>query len=116
MNFPDDANGDVLRRLQESNFDFSIPHSVDFYTVLSTEEEADFVAKEYANDHKNGDILDNIETNPYEEGGMELILAKKMLVTYENITKFEAKLQLRVSHHEGYLDGWGVLQENENSE
>jgi hypothetical protein len=109
MKFPKDANGDVLRRMQKAGFDFSKPHSVEFFAVMSTEKEADIIAKQYVKDRECGDTLDNIETRPCETGGMELILAKTMMVTYENITAFEKKLQKRVSAHEGYLDGWGVL-------
>lgn len=111
MTFPNDENGDVLKRMLDSGFDFSKPYSVEFFAVLSTEEEADMIAQQYLAEHRNGDKLDNIETEPHEIGGMELILAKTMYLTPENITDFEAKLRKRVSEHKGYLDGWGVLQE-----
>ncbi len=42
---------------------------------------------------------------------MELTLSKKMLVTFDAVSAFEAKLRERVSAVDGYLDGWGVLQE-----
>ena len=42
---------------------------------------------------------------------MELLLVKNMLLTYEGVVDFERKLQERVSACDGYLDGWGVLQE-----
>jgi hypothetical protein len=110
MRYPNDASGDVFRRMEEHNFDFSKPHPVEFFAILSTEKEADIIAKQYLDDHKKGNILINIETKPYDQGGMELILVKEMMVTYENVTSFENTLQERVSMHEGYLDGWGVMQ------
>lgn len=111
MQFPNDVNGDVFRRMQSSGFDFSKPHDVEYFAVFRTEEEAVSVAKQYVADHKAGDKLKNIETKPAESGGMELQLVKTMLVTYENVTTFESNLADRVSKHDGYLDGWGVLQQ-----
>ena len=109
--YPDDVNGDVFRRMRAANFDFTEPHDVEFFAVFSTEEGADSVAMEYAADHKAGDHLVNIETRPAESGGMELELVKRMILTHEAVTEFEQRLAARVAKHDGYLDGWGVVQE-----
>ncbi len=42
---------------------------------------------------------------------MELELVKRMIVTYEAVTEFEKRLANRVSKHDAYMDGWGVLQQ-----
>lgn len=106
--YPDEDNGDVLRRLEKNNFDFSIKHPVDFYAIYATEEEADIVAKLYVNDWNKGQKFKNIETRPNEEGGMELQLVPIMKVTHENISAFEAEFAKRTSKVTGYLDGWGI--------
>lgn len=111
MRFPDDENGDVLRRMEASSFDFSVHHSVEFFAVFRTEQEADVVARQFVADRTSGEPIVAIETRPAEKGGMELMVAKSMLVTHENVTAFEARLAQRVSQHDGYMDGWGVLQE-----
>ena len=109
--YPDDVRGDVFRRLEADNFDFSVEHPVDFFAVYATNEEADLIARQYATDWKNGENFKNIETRPYDEGGMELELVKIMLVTYDNIKAFEEKLIQRTSKVDGYLDGWGAMNE-----
>ncbi len=109
--YPDDVTGDVFRRLEEDDFDFSLEYPVDFYAVYATEKEADLVARQYATDWKNGDKFKNIETKPAESGGMELELVPIMKVTYQNIVAFENKLSERTSKVDGYLDGWGVLND-----
>jgi hypothetical protein len=111
MQYPQGVSGDVFRRMQASGFDFSKHHDVEFFAVFRTEAEADFVAKQYLADHKAGRCLVNIETRPAREGGMELLLVKNMLLTYDGVTQFERELDERVSAHDGYLDGWGVMQE-----
>ncbi|MEX2287801.1 MAG: ribonuclease E inhibitor RraB [Planctomycetaceae bacterium] len=110
MKFPDDTNGDIFRMMERDGFDFTSEHVVDFHAVFATEEEADRIAHLYVADHKAGEKFTNIETQPFEEGGMELTLSKRMLVTYEAVSAFEARLAERVSQVNGYLDGWGVLQ------
>ena len=110
MTYPDDANGDVFRRMEATEFDFSAEHVVDFHAVFATEAMADQIARMYLADHKAGDKFTNIETKPFPQGGMELTLSKQMLVTYEAVTTFESALSERVALVDGYLDGWGVLQ------
>ncbi len=111
MQFPQDVNGDVFRRMQKSGLDFSKSHDVEFFAVFRTESEADVVAKQYLADHKSGNRLVKIDTRPAKKGGMELLLVKNISLTYEGVTAFERRLLERVSAHDGYLDGWGVLQE-----
>lgn len=111
MKYPVGANGDVFRRMEASGFDFSVEHTVDFHAVLATVKEAEQIARLYVADHEAGFRFSNIETKPYPEGGMELTLSRRMLVKFEDIQAMEDTLQRRVSLVEGYLDGWGVLQE-----
>ena len=111
MKYPDTLNGDVFRRLEQHNFDFTKKYTVDFHAVFATEEEADTIAKMYLSDLRTGYKISNIETKPHEAGGMCLDLAVDMIVSYASITDFEDKLANRVATVEGYLDGWGVLQE-----
>jgi hypothetical protein len=82
MTYPDDDNGDVFRRMEAHGFDFSTAHVVDFHAVFATEEEADQIALMYVADHKADDTFTNIETKPFERGGIELTLSKRMLVSY----------------------------------
>ena len=93
MTYPDDINGDVFRRMQASNFDFSKPHDVDFFAVFRTEEAADFVAREYVADRKSGDQLVNIETPPAESGGMELELVVRLMVTHAPCSRVSGPLR-----------------------
>lgn len=110
MHFPDDENGDVLRRMQDAGFDFSLPHDVEFFAVFRTEAAADTVARQFVADRAGGEAIVAIETRPADPGGMELMVVKSMLVTHDNVTAFESRLAQRVSLHDGYMDGWGVLQ------
>jgi hypothetical protein len=104
-------NAEVVSRMVADGMNLSIPYEVDFIAVFPTEEAADQVAMWYVADSKAGNKFTNIETRPGEEGGMELLLVKSMLVTAPGITEFEIQLIERAKMHGGYADGWGVLSE-----
>lgn len=107
--FPNDENGNVLRELQNKGLDFSIPQKADFFAVFKTKEMAARVATQFMSDSFSyGDIV-VIETRPAKSGGIELEIGVKMLLTHENVSNFEKRFAERVSHEDGYLDGWGVL-------
>lgn len=116
MPYPNDANGDVFRRMEKHGFNFEIEHIVDFHAVFATEKEADQIAKMFVEDRNAGKQLVNIETKPHEVGGMCLDLAVRMMVTYNAVCEFEDLLAERVASVEGYIDGWGVLHKHEEEE
>jgi wyosine [tRNA(Phe)-imidazoG37] synthetase (radical SAM superfamily) len=111
MNYPNDANGDVFRRMEAHGFYFSKEYVVDFHAVMATEEEADQIARMYVADDEGKNEFVNIETKAHPKEGMEVLLSKKMIVSHEAVTKFETILADRVSKLDGYLDGWGVLSD-----
>jgi len=83
--YPEGDTGDVFRHLENSNFNFTLKYAVDFFAIYA-KEEADKIAKLYVADWIAGrQKFKNIETQPFSEGGMELILVPMMKVTYENI-------------------------------
>jgi hypothetical protein len=111
MTYPNDENGAVLTRMAEHGFDFTIPHDVDFFAVLGDEEMANQIARQFVTDRERGEPIRDIETYPAEKGGMELRVVRRMQVTHAEITSFEERLAYRVAQHDGYLAGWGVLQD-----
>ena len=111
MIFPDDENGDVLRRMAVSDFPFSKFHDVDFFALFARNEDAAFVAKQFIADHEAGNPLVAVKTVPHEAGRTELRIVKSMLVTHESVTAFENLLADRCARFDSQLDGWGVMQD-----
>lgn len=84
---------------------------MEFVTTFPTEAAADAVAREYLDRHNAGkDKLGAIETRPGELGGMELVIVKQMLMTYEGVASFESQLAAAAHAHGGRFDGWEVMQ------
>ena len=109
MQFPDDENGDVLRRMAASGFDFGREHDVDFFAVFRVKEGAAVVAKQLV--EADPSRLVSVTTFTRQSGDTELKVVQTMLVTHANITKFECFLGELCAKHGGAMDGWGVPQE-----
>tara|TARA_Y100001949_G_scaffold77610_1_gene65681 strand:+ start:3121 stop:3438 length:318 start_codon:yes stop_codon:yes gene_type:complete len=104
LNFPDDADGDVLKRLDESGFDFSKPTTIDFNVdfdswpphtnAISKLREFAGAIQIYEPDGEyNGYILFNIHQP----------------LSYELVIDTQAKVTNLVAEYGGVCESWGVL-------
>ena len=98
--FPDDVDGDVLRRLEESGFDFQKPTTIDFDSwpphpdaVSKLKEFAGAIEIYEPDGEYSGYILFNIHR----------ILSYKLVIdTQDNVTSL-------VAEYGGICESWGVL-------
>lgn len=101
--FPNDATGDSLQSLKNSGSDFSKPHSIDFYIVVSTEQDALAV--------KNDKDLSsfNVEINQFREL-WSCRCNISLLPEYSKICEIEKNLENIAKKHNGQTDGWGAFE------
>ncbi|NJC04593.1 hypothetical protein GGQ97_000386 [Sphingomonas kaistensis] len=111
MQFPDDENGDVLRGMAGSGFDFGSPHDVDFYAVFPVGADADLVARQLIEADAGESVLSGMSTTQLPDGATELKVSRKMLITHHAIGAFEHRPGDLCAAHGGRLDGWGVMQD-----
>jgi hypothetical protein len=116
VQFPDDENGDVLRRLVASGFDFSRAHDVDFYAVFRSKNDAALVAKQLVEGDRSVNSLASVTTSTRNDSATELKIVRTMLVTHDNISKFERYFGEICDTRGGELDGWGVVQDSATNE
>jgi hypothetical protein len=106
--FPDDENGDVLRRMQEHGDDFSKARDVDFTVVFPSEH----AAKAFANLISGKGWASSVEmTNCVAELPWDVRVVNHMVPTHAGISQFEAMLADEAKSFEGRNDGWGSLQQ-----
>ncbi len=102
--FPDDVDGDVLRRLEESGFDFQKPTTIDFNVDFDSwppHPDAVSKLKEFAgaieiyepDGEYSGYILFNIH---------QILSYKLVIDTQENVSSL-------VAEYGGVCESWGVL-------
>jgi Regulator of ribonuclease activity B len=106
MKYPDDANGDVLRRMEEQGEDLSCPRNVEFTVVFPNES----AAKQFA-DHfstlgyaASVELTDTVENSPWD-----VVVVKRMVLSHEEIGAFEKLLENAAVNLGGRNDGWGCL-------
>jgi hypothetical protein len=110
VQFPDDENGAVLRRMAASGFDFSQAHDVDFYAVFEERAEAALVARQVIEADRSENSLAGVSTGATQDRRTELKVVRKMLVTHGSVTAYERRLGEMCAAHGGQLVGWGVIQ------
>lgn len=109
--FPDDENGDVLRRMQESGDDLSKPRDIDFTVVFPTEE-----ASEIFNAHFTaaGYQVKGSNAGTVPELPWDVVVIKHMVPTHAAITAFEEELENFAATLKGRNDGWGCFEQPKN--
>lgn len=105
MKFPDDENGDVLRRMQEGGDDLSKPRMIDFCFAFPQRGQAlGFAALV---DEREFEVC----ISYYEEREMwQAIVRRMMIPTHAAITRLEQQMTKRAEQVGGEPDGWGCLQ------
>jgi Regulator of ribonuclease activity B len=103
--FPDDDNGDVLRRMTADGDDLSEPRNIDFEHVFESKEDAlafiDVVSEKER----------RVTLSWYEdEQAWNVCVSQFMLPTHAAITSIELSLGQQAERHGGRSDGWGCFQ------
>ena len=112
MNYPDDASGDALRRMEAKEDDLSRPRNIDF-TVVFPDENA---AKQFANHFRAlGHTVSVEPAGTVPEFSRDVLVVKHMAPSYQEIAAFEASLQRVADTLGGHNDGWGCFSERSSS-
>jgi hypothetical protein len=105
--FPDDENGDVLRRMASHGDNLESPRNIDFEHVFPSLEAALAFAAQVVN------RTDTIQISWYEaEASWSVRVIRHMTPTHQGITELELSLDKIARAHGGKADGWGCMQVN----
>ena len=109
--FPNDANGDVLRRMLTGGDDLCVARDIDFAVVFPSENAAQaFAANSQLAAYKR--TVEHSECAP----GLpyDVIVVRNMLPTHAGITEFEGLLERLARPLGGRNDGWGCMAQVPN--
>ena len=112
MEFPDDENGDVLRRLQSDGDDLTQPRDIDFIVAFPEGRAAQEFAAQMQRSGYNVVVEQN---NTSEQFLWDARIIRNMVPTHEAITGFEVELEELASPYQGRNDGWGCLTQSGSS-
>jgi Regulator of ribonuclease activity B len=109
MIYPNDANGDALRRMEAEGDDLSRPRNIDFTVVFSEKNSADEFAKYFR-------MLGNEVSVEAKESARDflwdVVVVQHMLPSHAEISNFEKLLQSVADTWGGHNDGWGCFSQS----
>ncbi len=108
FDFPDDDNGDVLRRLQKNGDNLTESRVVDFTVVFATEESAQEFAEHFL---RHGYKVSVRNSNCVQDLPWDAVVEKNMVPSHGGITQFEEELQEIAEGLGGRNDGWGCFSQ-----
>ena len=108
MTHPNDANGDVLRRMEAHGADLTRPRNIDFTVVF-----ADAVsAEQFAEHFRTLGHMVSVEINESNQDfPWDVVVVQYMVPSHDGITDFENLLQSVAEGWRGHNDGWGCFSE-----
>ena len=103
-NWPDDADGDVLRRMDEAGFDFSVPHEVEFNVDFAnwppSREAITWLQSKYT----------SVEVyEPDAQFGGYVLVKVVAPITYEFVVATQALVSEALAQEGAVCESWGVL-------
>ena len=106
IEFPDDENGDILRRMLRDGDDFTKPRDIDFSVVFPSDSAAEEFAEHF---FRLGFKISVQKSDCKPELPWDVTVTNFMLPTHDGITKFEETLEGVAARFGGRNDGWGCF-------
>jgi hypothetical protein len=104
MDYPNDSDGDSLRRVLEGGSDMSAPMTIDFSVTVPNESAARRVADLVSEHGFDPSISDN-----EGRGAWSVYCSKTMLATYDSVVSVTAQLNELTKPQGGVCDGWATF-------
>lgn len=104
MDYPNDSDGDSLRRVRDGGSDMSAPMTIDFSVSVPNESAARAVAEIVEESGFDPSISDN-----EGRGSWSVYCSMTMLATYESVTAVKAQLNELAKPLGGVCDGWATF-------
>ena len=104
VSWPEDADGDVFRRLETNGFDFSKPYSVDYNVDFKSWPPPPNAIEVLQAQYGHVELYE-----PDEDGAGYALFQIVGLVTYEGVTSVQRRTTLAMQPYGGVCETWGVL-------
>jgi Regulator of ribonuclease activity B len=110
MQFPNDENGDVLRRMLQHGDNLSKSRDIDFAIIFPDENNAQIFGAHF---RAIGFEVKIRKKDSRVELPWDVIVVKHMVPNHQEITAFEAELAFVATKYGGRNDGWGCFQQSD---
>ena len=106
VKWPDDADGDVFRRLESHGFNFRVAHDIDFNVDFSSWPPPPVAVEQLAKHYPNLTIHE-----PSEGGAGYLLFKLHDLASYEFVMRVQSEVSAQMLPFGGRCDSWGILHD-----
>lgn len=106
MQWPDDADGDVLRGMEEDGFDFSRQHAIDFNVDFESWPPMPQAIAILKRHYPSATIQE-----PEDDGAGYVQFQVTALVSYDLVMKVQRDVSTLMADFGGRCESWGVMQE-----
>lgn len=103
--WPDDADGDVFRRMQESGFDFSQTVDIDFNVDFDQWPPAPAFLKQLRGTYPNAQV---IKPQDGYRGYVQFVV--RSVLTYELVMSTQSSVSAMAAPSGGVCESWGAMQ------
>src|SRR5215813_10440846 len=103
--FPDDSDGDALRRVRNTGSDLSKPMLIEFQVAAPSEAAAQNIANVALSLGYRARVYDS----PGTDGGWTCECSTRMLATHEGVLAIQRELGEISAEFGGFPDGWGTF-------
>ncbi len=112
MNWPNDADGDVFRRLEESGFNFDIVSTIDFNIDFNHWPLLDGEKNEIIKLYPNSEFYDPDEED-LEDGDLIGFVQFQIVakLTYELVMETQEMVTKEMRKYDGWCESWGVMKD-----
>lgn len=110
--FPDDENGDVLRRMASHGIDLVSPRIIDFEHCFPDEASAKAFHAAVEGTVLGAKLR---APDPDRDRGWEVQCRSRMIPTHSAITQTELRLGALAQAFGGFADGWGSMSNPDGS-
>jgi hypothetical protein len=108
MSYPNDANGDALRRMEAQGDDLTRPRNIDFTVAFADASSAERFAEHF---RALGHTVSVELTESNQDFPWDVVVVQHMVPSYDGITNFENLLQSVADGWGGHNDGWGCFSD-----
>jgi regulator of RNase E activity RraB len=108
--FPDDADGEALRRVASTGADMSRPVSIDYFVSVPDREAGEAVARLATRLGYRVEVVHDAEDDAWE-----CYCSKAMLPTYDGVVAAQRELDELSRPFGGQSDGWGTSGNADNA-
>lgn len=107
MSWPNDADGDVFRRMESDGFDFTEEHEIDFNVDFDDWPPAKEAVNILKSKFQDVEIIDPEN----DEGNGYIAFKIRDKVSYELVTSTQKQVTHAMQQYGGWCESWGVMQE-----